>query len=96
MSDQVANEFKRQEKETTNDYKTELLNLKKKIDEKDKKLKELQTGGIFRIKNVVSPEEKTMLFNSELEGYKTVLIKVYKRFALFKTQKEELIKLNQV
>lgn len=96
VNEQVANEFKRQERETTNDYKAELANLKKKIEERDRKIKEIQTGGIFRIKNVVSAEEKSILFHLEIEGYKNVLTKAVKKIGLLKTEKEELVKLNQV
>ena len=96
MSEQVANEFKRQERETTNDYKAELVTIKKKLEDREKKIREIQTGGIFRIKNVVSPEEKSMYFHSEIEGYRNVLSKAMKKLALLKTEKEELIKLNQV
>lgn len=96
MCDQVANEFKRQERETTNDYKTELLNLKKKLEEKEKKNKEMQVGGIFRIKNIISTDEKSILYHSELEGYKFIMAKTLKKISILKNEKEELIKLNQV
>lgn len=96
ISEQVAHEFKRQERETNNDYKTEIVNLKKKIEEKDRKIKEMQTGGIFRIKNVVAPEEKSLLFHSEIEGYRNIMTRALKKVASLRAQKEELVKLNQV
>jgi len=72
------------------------VNLKKKLEEREKKIKELQTGGIFRIKNVVSIEEKSLLYHEEIEGFKYVIRKTCKKLAVLRNEKEELIKLNQV
>ena len=72
------------------------MNLKKKMEEREKKIKDLQTGGIFRIKNVVSLEEKSLLYHEEIEGFKYLLGKTCKKIAVLRNEKEELIKLNQV
>lgn len=104
INEQIAEEAQKHELDITREFELKSLELLNLVSDKEKKLQELEKikpimdrdGLIVQYREILSPSEQVMKLHNELEGMRSMLVKVIKEVGRLQGEKKEVLNINFV